>query len=185
MTPRRMSVGFQLRAAICFIVGFGLGWYAGQQVNFARKLRVELDNALLRAQVATRVATTSRQITEELRARADILAALDMTSVVLKGQPGAEDAEGRVFLSATRGAVIAVSNMPPLPLGQTYQVWFVLPSDRVSVGFAGVDATGRIFESVDPPADTTQLTAVTVTMEPEGGVEMPSGSVRLLGRTER
>ena len=70
MTPRRMSVGFQLRAAICFIVGFGLGWYAGQQVNFARKLRVELDNALLRAQVATRVATTSRQITEELRARA-------------------------------------------------------------------------------------------------------------------
>ena len=49
MTPGRMSVGLQLRAVICFLVGVGLGWYVGQQVNSVRKLRAELDDALVRA----------------------------------------------------------------------------------------------------------------------------------------
>ena len=183
--PRRMSAGFRLMAVLCLIIAGGLGWYAAQQVIVARDLRAELDDATLRERIANLDAATSRQLAEELRGRADTLAALDVTSVDLEGQPGAENAVGRAFLSTSRGVVIAASNMPPLPPGQTYQVWFVLPEDPVSVGFARVDAAGRLFESLDSASDTAQLIAVAVTMEPEGGVETPSGNVLLLGRMSR
>ena len=180
-----MSAGFRLMAVLCLIIAGGLGWYAAQQVIVARDLRAELDDATLRERIANLDAATSRQLAEDLRGRADTLAALDVTSVDLEGQPGAENAVGRAFLSTSRGAVIAASNMPPLPPGQTYQVWFVLPDDPVSVGFARVDAAGRLFESLDSASDTAQLIAVAVTMEPEGGVETPSGNVLLLGRMSR
>ena len=183
--PRRMSAWFKSVAVVCVIIAGGLGWYAAQQVNLARDLRAELEDATLRERVASLDAAASRRLAEEMRGRAGALAALDVTSVELEGQPGAENAFGRAFLSMSRGVVIAALNMPPLPPGQAYQVWFVLPDDPVSAGFARVDASGRLFESLDSAPDTAQLIAVAVTMEPEGGVQVPSGNVLLLGRTAR
>ena len=183
--PQRMSVGFRSMAIACVIIAAGLGWYAAQNVNEARDLRAQLEDATLQVRVANLDAAASRQFTEEMRGRADALAALDVTSVELEGQPGAENAFGRAYLSMSRGVVIAALNMPPLPPGQAYQVWFVLPEDPVSAGFARVDAAGRLFESLDSAPDTAQLLAVAVTMEPEGGVETPSGNVLLLGRASQ
>ncbi len=183
--PRRMSAWQKSVAFACLIIAGGLGLYAAQQVNLARDLRAELEDATLRERVASLDAAASRRLAEEMRGRAGALAALDVTSVELEGQPGAENAFGRAFLSMSRGVVIAALNMPPLPPGQAYQVWFVLPDDPVSAGFARVDASGRLFESLDSAPDTTQLIAVAVTMEPEGGVQVPSGNVLLLGRAAR
>ena len=183
--PQRMSVGLGSMAGVCVIIAGGLGWYAAQNVNEARDLRAQLEDATLQVRVANLDAAASRQFTEEMRGRADALAALDVTSVELEGQPGAENAFGRAYLSMSRGVVIAALNMPPLPPGQAYQVWFVLPEDSVSAGFARVDAAGRLFESLDSAPDTAQLLAVAVTMEPEGGVETPSGNVLLLGRASQ
>ncbi len=183
--PQRMSAGLLSMAVACLIIAGGLGWYAAQKVNEARDLRAQLEDATLRVRVANLDAAASRQLTEEMRGRADALAALDVTSVQLEGQPGAENAFGRAFLSMSRGVVITALNMPPLPPGQAYQVWFVLPEDPVSAGFARVDAAGRLFESLDSAPDTAQLLAVAVTMEPEGGVDTPSGNVLLLGRASR
>ena len=177
-----MSAGLLSMAVACLIIAGGLGWYAAQNVNEATDLRAQLEDATLRVREANFDAATSRQLAEEMRGRADALAALDVTSVELEGQPGAENAFGRAFLSMSRGVVITALNMPPLPPGQAYQVWFVLPEDPVSAGFARVDAAGRLFESLDSAPDTAQLLAVAVTMEPEGGVETPSGNVLLLGR---
>ncbi len=183
--PQRMSAGLLSMAVACLIIAGGLGWYAAQKVNEARDLRAQLEDATLRVQEANFDAASSRQLTEEMRGRADALAALDVTSMELEGQPGAENAFGRAYLSMSRGVVITALNMPPLPPGQAYQVWFVLPEDPVSAGFARVDAAGRLFESLDSAPDTAQLLAVAVTMEPEGGVETPSGNVLLLGRASR
>ena len=180
-----MSAGLLSIAVACLIIAGGLGWYAAQNVNEARDLRAQLEDATLQVRVANLDAATSRQLTEEMRGRADALAALDVTSMELEGQAGAENAFGRAYLSMSRGVVITALNMPPLPPGQAYQVWFVLPEDPVSAGFARVDAAGRLFESLDSAPDTAQLLAVAVTMEPEGGVETPSGNVLLLGRASQ
>ncbi len=181
----RIAPVYRVIAVVCLIVAGGIGWYAAQQVTRARQLRESLDTSALRIQVADLAAATSRQAVEELRARADVLAAPDVTSISLQGQPAAPDAAGRAFLSGTRGAVLAASNVPPLPPGQVYQVWFVVPPNPIGVGFARVDGAGRIFATVDPPTDAGAPVAIAVTLEPEGGVTEPSGDLLLLGRTGR
>ena len=181
---RRMSAGFRLMAIVCLVVAAALGWYAARLVIVAGALRTELATARLRAEVADLDAATSRQAAERLRGQADVLSAADVTTVVLEAQPSSEGATGRVFLSPTQGAVITASNVPQLPPGRTYQVWFVTPPDPVSVGLVRVDPSGRISASLEPPSDARPI-AIAITMEPEGGAEEPSGDVVLLGRIDR
>ena len=181
----RVAPVYRVVAVICLIAAGALGWYAAQQVTSSRQLRESLDASTLRIQAADRDAATSREAARELRARADVLTAPDVATISLQGQPAAPDAAGRAFLSGTRGAVLAASNVPPLPPGQVYQVWFVVPPDPIGVGFARVDGSGRIFATVDPPSDAGIPLAIAVTLEPEGGAAEPSEDVFLLGRTDR
>ena len=184
-TGSRVAPIYRVIAVLCLIVAGALGWYAAQQVTRARQVRESLDASILRAQVADLDAATSRQAADELRARADVLAAPDVTSISLQGQSAAPDAAGRAFLSRTRGTVLTASNVPPLPPGHIYQVWFVVPPNPVGAGFARVDGAGRIFATVDPPGDAGVPVAIAVTLEPEGGVEAPGDDLLLLGRTDR
>ena len=181
----RLAPMYRVVAVMCLIAAGAVGWYAAQQVTSSRQLRESLDASALRIQAADLDAATSRQAARELRARADVLAAPDVATISLQGQPAAPDAAGRAFLSGTRGAVLAASNVPPLPPGQVYQVWFVVPPDPIGVGFASVDGAGRIFATVDPPRDTGMPLAIAVTLEPEGGGAAPSGDLFLLGRTDQ
>ena len=181
----RLAPIYRVVAVMCLIAAGTVGWYAAQQVTSSRQLRESLDASALRIQAADLDAATSRQTARELRARADVLAAPDVATISLQGQPAAPDAAGRAFLSGTRGAVLAASNVPPLPPGQVYQVWFVVPPDPIGVGFARVDGAGRIFATVDPPRDAGMPLAIAVTLEPEGGGAAPSGDLFLLGRTDR
>ena len=181
----RLAPVYRVVAVGCLVVAGGLGWYAAQHVNTTRELRANLEAATVRVQVADLEAATSRRAVEELRARADILAATDVTTIDLKGQPTAPSATGRVFLSATHGAIITASNVPPLPRGRVYHVWLVIPPDPVSVGVLPVDDVGRIFGTIDPPTASDRAIAVAVTVEPEAGVTAPTGDIYLLGRTEQ
>lgn len=189
--PATVSTGgglapmYRVIAVACLVVAGMLGWYAAQQVTRARQVRESLEASTLRAQVADLDAAASRQAANELRARADVLSAPDVTSISLQGQSAAPDAAGRAFLSRTRGAILTASNVPPLPPGQIYQVWFVVPPNPIRAGFARVDEAGRIFAAVDPPGDAGVPVAIAVTLEPEGGVEEPGGDLFLLGRTDR
>ena len=175
----RLAPGYRVGAVICLVAAGALGWYAAQYVTSSRHLRASLDASVLRMQAA------DRDVARELRARAEVLAAPDVATISLQGQPAAPDAAGRAFLSGTRGAVLAASNIPPLPPGQVYQVWFVVPPDPIGVGFARVDGAGLIFATVDPPRDAGIPLAIAVTLEPEGGAAEPSGDLFLLGRTYR
>ena len=181
----RLAPGYRVGAVMCLVAAGALGWYAAQYVTSSRHLRESLDASILRMQAADSDAATSREVARELRARAEVLAAPDVATISLQGQPAAPDAAGRAFLSGTRGAVLAASNIPPLPPGQVYQVWFVVPPDPIGVGFARVDGAGRIFATVDPPRDAGIPLAIAVTLEPEGGAAEPSGDLFLLGRTDR
>ena len=183
-TGGRIAPVYRVIVVACLIVAGALGWYAAHEATRARQFRESLDASALRIQVADLDAATSRQAAEELRASAQVLAAPDVTSIRLQGQPAAPGAAGRAFLSGTQGGVLAASNVPPLPPGQVYQVWLVVPPNPIGVGFARVDGAGRIFATLDPSDDAGAAIAIAVTLEPEGGVAEPRGDVYLLGRTD-
>ena len=176
---------FHVAAAGCLVAAGGLGWYAAQQVTLAQDLRVGLAEATARIELSERDAAMSRQVLEDARAQATILAAPDLSAVALKAQPGARDARGRAFWSPTRGVVLAASNIPPIAADRVYQLWFVTPPNPVSAGLLRVDDAGRIFETITVPEGSSPPVAIAVTLELKGGAESPTGEVVLLGRTDR
>ena len=176
---------FRLVATVCLVGAAGLGWWAAQQFNLTRDLQSGLDEAVRRTEISGREAVRARRAVEDARIRAMILAAPDLKVVTLEAQPGAGDASGRVFWSATRGLVVTASRIPPTPPGHVYQLWFVIPPNPVSAGLLPVDDDGRVFETITVADDGVFPVAIAVTVEPDGGADRPNGDVVLLGRTDR
>ena len=173
---------FRLAAAALLVVAAGLGWFAAQQFNLARALQDNLDGANRRATLAELEVSTAQRAAAESRQRAAILAAPDALTIGLAGQPAAPDAVARVFWSATQGVVFTAAGLPALPAGRVYQLWFVPNASPVSAGLLTIDDGGRVAASVTRPDDVTAPVPMAVTLEPEGGVDSPTGEVYLLGR---
>jgi Anti-sigma-K factor rskA, C-terminal/Putative zinc-finger len=103
--------------------------------------------------------------------------------VILKGV-AAPAANARMFIAADGGhGHMAITGLTRLPKGRTYQVWFIRVQGQPIVGGAfDVDARGRAWVSIEPPANLDDLRAVIVTDEPIQGNTAPTGATLLDGR---
>ena len=163
------------------VVTVGMGMYAVQLRQRVGNLEVQLRDALVR------VDNGERRITVALRAAADaqtplaILTAPDLQRIDLAGQPAAPRASARAFWSRSRGLVLTGANLPSLPPGRVYQLWFVTAQAPVSAGLLKPDETGRLTSVLDTPSDIPAPAALAVTIEPEGGSPGPTGAKYLVG----
>ena len=86
--------------------------------------------------------------------------------------------------SRSRGLVFSGSRLPPLPPDSTYQIWLLTNAAPISAGLFVPDAAGRYTLATDtPPLAPRPVVAVSVTIEPAGGRESPTGPA-LLTRAE-
>lgn len=181
-----------LAAAAAVLVAVGVGAYALQLRNRVDHVEQQLAVAATRATqaeqdlVSLRRTLNDAQIqTQTLRLEAAVFMAPDMNRVDLAGQPVAPGATGRAFWSRSRGVVFAASQLPALPAGKTYQLWFV-PANAapVSAGLITPDAQGSATVQFTTPAGTPdRIAALAVTLEPAGGVPAPTGDKYLVGAT--
>ena len=124
------------------------------------------------------------QVVEQLRTGAD--GGVEEFAVLVRSDDGRRQAE----VEGTRvgeGRVIRLKSddLPILPTGEFYEVWFVGPGDtpaspnRVSAGSFHPDDQGRtsivLFGAVDPK----KLPVLEITAEPGDGNPLPSGSAVL------
>lgn len=110
----------------------------------------------------------------------DILSANDVARIDLKGQPAAPSSTGRAYWSPSRGLLFSAVDLPALPQGRVYQLWYVTATAPVSAALVTPDAAGRYTLITPAPAGVTP-TAFAVTIEPAGGLPAPSGAFYLLG----
>jgi anti-sigma-K factor RskA len=179
-----------LAAAAAVIVAVAAGAYALQLQGRVDRVEQELSQATVRANqaqqdlVGLRRALSDAQVqTQNLRLEAAVFMAPDVNKVDLAGQPVAPAASARAFWSRSRGVVFAANNLPALPAGKTYQLWFV-PGNAapVSAGLITPDATGSAtVHFVTPPTTPDKIAAMAVTIEPAGGVPAPTGDKYLVG----
>jgi anti-sigma-K factor RskA len=96
---------------------------------------------------------------------------------------GPASASGTLYLTATGSGVLEVVNLPASGQGTVYQLWFVPPDDGPLLPGATftVDADGTGFALV--AADTGAFKGVSISAEPEGGSETPTGPLLLSGAT--
>ncbi len=103
-------------------------------------------------------------------------------AVSLAGQGEAQGAAAKAFLDPeNRRLFLYVYNLPPPPPGRTYQLWLIVAGSPVSMGTFGVepDGRGRLDTASVPPFEGEVTVAVTV--EPSGGVPLPTGPMVLIG----
>ena len=175
--------GLVLLAAAGLVVAVGLGLFAARQANFARALQENLDAANTQARIAELETAAARRIADELRGGARVLAAADVQTLDLAGQPAAPDARGRLFWSPTEGGVFTVTGLPPVPPGRVYQLWLIPGTSPTSAALLNTDPEGRAMAAVTPPEGMTELVVpAAVSLEPAGGATSPGGDVYLLGR---
>ncbi len=171
-----------LLTAGSLVAAGGLGWLAASQAGLATALQENLDAANTQARIAELETAAARQSVDNLRGGAQVLAAADVQTLDLDGQPAAPDARGRLYWSAAEGGLFAATGLPPLPPGRAYQLWLIPEATPRSAALLSADAEGRAMAAVAAPEGATGLIPAAVTIEPAGGSATPGGDVYLLGR---
>jgi len=151
-------VWLPLAAAIVIAVGAGI--YAVRLQRQVGELQARFDQAQ---------ATTA------------VLGAPDLARIDLQGETVAPSARARALWSRSRGLVFTAANLPPAPAGKAYQVWVVTAQMPISAGLLTTDPTGGGSQYYMTPPDIAPPVAVAVTLEPSGGVPLPTGERYLIG----
>ena len=99
----------------------------------------------------------------------------------LNGTDMAKDAYAMVFVEPdTRRGFFYANNLPALPAGKTYQLW-VITDKPVNAGVFSLDRgrKGRVMLHDIP--DVGKIKQFAVSLEPDGGRPLPTGSIYLAG----
>ena len=180
--PRYGESGW-LAAAALVLIALGLGAYTANVRQRVGSLETQLTEALTRLDRSEEQLAEAARAAERAQTRLAVLTAPDLKQVSLAGQPAAPRAAGRALWSRANGLLFAANDLPPLPAGRVYQVWFLTPRAPVSAGLVRPDQNGRVTAAFDTPAGTPDPTGVAVSIEPEAGVQAPTGAIYLAGQT--
>ena len=178
-TSARVLPAWFASAALVAIAA-GLAIYAAQLRSRVVTLENQLREAILRADASTAQLAEVRRTVADAQSRVAVLTAPDLSRAELAGQPVAPRASARAFLSPSRGLVFTATNLPALPAGRVYQLWVLAPQP-VSAGLVRPDANGGVNVLLGAPPSLEAPVAVAVTIEPDGGVPLPTGDKYLVG----
>jgi anti-sigma-K factor RskA len=166
-------------AALAASAGFvlaGLGYLAARED--VRRLRAQLS-------VAERTRAADVAVLESaLREREAEMRRLTGPSVrvVELASSGASLPHARMFWDVASSTWTLVGHrVPRLPAGRTYQVWLVTANQKLSAGTFEPSSSGEAVYRTRFPLEASALTAVAITVEPEGGVPVATGPIVMLG----
>lgn len=137
------------------------------------------------AAAKARVARSEAELREELEAYRSALELLRDPAarlVELRGQGSAPEAVGRLVWTEKAGGLLLATKLPPVPPGKTYTLWTLEGQAPRSAGVFVPDERGRATLRMAAPAGGAPVRVLSVTLEPEGGVPAPTGSVVLAPR---
>ncbi len=151
----------------------------------ANQQRIELEQ--LRAQVTQKneLVLDMRQRIETIDMTIQMLRSPSLKVVSLEGTTLQPEARARIFWDTTRRKWhFYAAGMQPAGIGKTYELWFITADEKkIAAGTFDVDETGQGSLLTDLPEDLGPLALAAVTDEPEGGVDQPTGTIQLVGKT--
>jgi hypothetical protein len=135
-----------------------------------------------RAEDATARVDSLESALRERDTALEVLAAPAVRIVSLTNRAAGGRPLARMFWDPrTHRWTLFVYELRPPRAGRTYQVWLGLPDRRIPIATFAPDANGRGVVAATQEIPPGALRTVTVTEEPAGGSQQPSGSVMLAG----
>ena len=172
-----------LAAAASLLAAVGLAAYAVAMRGRVSSLEGRLREAVERAALSEREIADLRRTSSEAQSQMAILAAPDLQRIDLAGQTAAPQSAGRAFWSRSRGLVFTAAKLPALPAGKVYQLWILTSQPApISAGLFRPDPGGNVRTLFETPIDLPQPSGMAVTIEPEGGVPLPTGDKYLVSQ---
>jgi len=109
-----------------------------------------------------------------------------MYSFALNGTENIPDAAGYLIVGADgRNGAIIVDKLPPLDAEFEYQLWLIRDGEFTSGAVLAVDEMGYSGRRVSAPDNLLTYSAASVTVEPAGGSNHPTGEIVLAGTLSR
>lgn len=173
---------FAFAASVALAVGLSV--YVLQLRERIATLEVRLREAVLRADAGERQFADARRVLADAQSRIAVMAAPDVARVNLAGRAAAPSAAARVFWSRSRGLLFTGSNLPPVPLGRVYRIWFISGQTPVSAGLILPGVSGQLDAILDVPVGIQAPAVVAVTVEPAGGAPAPTSEPFLVGSVQ-
>lgn len=197
---RRWPFVFAAAAALALAYGISrevqLDTQLGEQRALVAQLQVALDRTMTNlTQGEAELKKVRDALAERERDAASLRTALaaaegslallqkpGLSLVRLKQTPDAQPAEGHVLISPSGKALFYAFDLTPLPAGKVYELWWITENEGpVDAGLFQPDATGIGQIEAAVPTGAGAIKAAAVTIEPEGGVQKPTGPMVLLG----
>src|SRR5262249_15625810 len=126
--------------------------------------------------------TTQIQQLQSLTAEHTQLLA-DMKIATVAGTEHAPNAGALVFWDTRRNAwTVITHDLPPLPPGKIYQLWFLASGPPIPSKTFRPRATGQEIIQTPLPQAQTDIAGAAVSVEPAGGVPQPTGNLVLVGK---
>jgi hypothetical protein len=156
-------------------------------LTWQRNARLQGELARLSESVNRTQQELARTEQELARTRADreLLALPAAHTATLASQLGAAGkAHARLTFDAQTGrAMLTAADLPPVPAGKAYQLWFIAAGKPPMPGSVfRPDPRGHAeMHEIIPPEGRSAAVVFAVTLEPAGGVAAPTGEIYLKG----
>ncbi|HXG95047.1 MAG TPA: anti-sigma factor [Blastocatellia bacterium] len=118
---------------------------------------------------------------EEAAQTSTTVAAAQPRVIKLAGQEGAPQASGEILWDVQTNRWIVNADLPPLPAGKVYQLWFVTQDAKISAGTMKASESGRVVAVVPGPSNNIKPVFAAITLEPEGGSPQPTSKIFVIG----
>jgi hypothetical protein len=135
-----------------------------------------------RAELA-RMAAEMRKTNEQLATERALMALLRTPGArmtALSGTNAAPGAHAMLAYDKTGHAMLMTKNLPVAPPGKAYQLWFIKDNKKMPGKVFTTDENGNGVLEDQIPADALGSAVYAITLEPEKGVEIPTGTIYLV-----
>ncbi len=181
--PRRLP-GWILLAAAAALLAVAVWGVAGQLrlQGVLERLTAERDRLASQVEGLNRDIAQAREEARRTSQALQVVADREVRTVTLAGLEAAPRAAGHTYVSPqSRDALFYAHDLPALPSGKTYELWYIAGGKPVAAGTFSVDPRGSGSLQVKGVPDVASIQAWAVTIEPAGGVAQPTGAMVLKG----
>ena len=131
------------------------------------------------ARLSAQVEEAKLQLARE-REALKLLASPGARMAKLAGTKDAPGAQAMLAYDKNGHAMLMARGLPSAPKGMAYQLWFIKDGKKMPGKVFTPDAAGNGVLEDEIPAAALESAVFAVTLEPEGGVEAPTGSIYMV-----
>ena len=159
-----------IAAAILFV---GVLVYAGLLWKENRAIHLQLDLLV----------SENKQLKHDVDLQAGLIKIFSSPGAKLMelgGTPMAPGANAKLVYEKSGHAMLMAQGLPKAPEGKQYQLWFIVGTEKMPGKTFSPDSSGSGVMVDEVPSSAMQSAVFAITLEPTGGVKVPTGKIYLV-----